>query len=288
MLALKRLTEGASSSLKLIPANGIKGGILFQTNYRESGNQFLVIRQNELNEILNLFAVSESQRQIHDYKTGTLKEILVNGEALPATGGTLKGNTFYILKLERANNVGCGIEFCGTAGTVGNIQMTFDSNSGPEFRCFVKDQDTQKDYSVFYASRDRRMIYSKEAKGLKQIMVDGDVSFFQAGEIVEFPNVNNSFSGYVSNGTKTIYFSVPFIKSVEKRTILLEASQINVRTVGKYILNQVMSSNYKINTVQKVGNIATFTIENLDSSVFLNVENNTTVSVSGNFKFTFS
>lgn len=194
LLNIERTTEGGSASLKLTPGNGTKGGILIQSNYRESGNQFLVIRQNELNEILNLFIVSESQKLIHDYKTGTLKEILV----------------------------------------------------------------------------------------------EGDISSFQPGEIVEFPNVNNSFSGYVSNGTKTIYFSIPFIKSVEKRTISLEASQINVRTAGKYILKQVMSSNYKINVVQKVGNIATFTIENLDFSIFLNVENNTSVSVSGNFKFTFS
>lgn len=80
LLNIERTTEGGSASLKLTPGNGTKGGILIQSNYRESGNQFLVIRQNELNEILNLFAVSETQRQIHDYKTGTLKEILVQGD----------------------------------------------------------------------------------------------------------------------------------------------------------------------------------------------------------------
>ncbi len=82
LLNIERTTEGGSASLKLTPGNGTKGGILIQSNYRESGNQFLVIRQNELNEILNLLAVSETQRQIHDYKTGTLKEILVEGDAI--------------------------------------------------------------------------------------------------------------------------------------------------------------------------------------------------------------
>lgn len=107
-----------------------------------------------------------------------IKEELDN--YLPITGGTLKSTTdFFPLRLERTTGAtGCGLEFKGTAGAVGNIQMTYDtsSNNENELRCFVKDED-KKDHGVLYVSRDRKKVYSKEAGGLKNIMTDYEVPF---------------------------------------------------------------------------------------------------------------
>ena len=146
------------------------------------------IGSNRNNRQLNIFArdwnksllrINEADRVIYDYKTQSEKKILVEGEALPATGGTLKSTDYFPLHLERTTEgTGCGLDFKGTDGAIGNIQMTYDtgSNNENEFRCFVKDDD-KKDVGVLRVSRENRKIYCKETGGTKNIITDYEVPF---------------------------------------------------------------------------------------------------------------
>ncbi len=80
MLSLKNIAANGSSALALFPGNGLKGHILVQSNFRENGNQFIVVRVDENNKNINLLVISENTRTIYDYKTKSVKEIMVRGD----------------------------------------------------------------------------------------------------------------------------------------------------------------------------------------------------------------
>ncbi|MCI9465345.1 MAG: hypothetical protein HFI48_15980 [Lachnospiraceae bacterium] len=80
LLSLKNIAANGSSALALFPGNGLKGHILVQSNFRENGNQFIVVRVDENNKNINLLVISENTRTIYDYKTKSVKEIMVRGD----------------------------------------------------------------------------------------------------------------------------------------------------------------------------------------------------------------
>lgn len=181
--------EGNSNPLlKLLRTGGNFIGLEFEN---QNGHIFVIegySGENGQGKQLNIFArdwgksllrINEDNRVIYDHKTQSEKKILVEGEALPATGGTLKSTDYFPLHLERTTEgTGCGLDFKGTDGSVGNIQMTYDtySNNENEFRCFVKDED-KKDVGVLRVSRENRKIYCKETGGTKNIITDYEVPF---------------------------------------------------------------------------------------------------------------
>lgn len=171
---------GQTAAIQLTNGTQEQKGMILEVSMVNSEGKDLRFHVRDRIANKELFRISLSERRIYDKESGTLKDILVKGEALPSSGGTLKSTTdFFPLRLERTTGAtGCGLEFKGTAGAVGNIQMTYDtsSNNENELRCFVKDED-KKDHGVLYVSRDRKKVYSKEAGGLKNIMTDYEVPF---------------------------------------------------------------------------------------------------------------
>lgn len=192
-----------TAAIQLTNGNQEQNGMLLEAAMVNSEGKGLYFRIRDMIANKELFRISLSERRIYDKESGTLKDILVKGEALPSSGGTLKSTDFFPLHLERTTGAtGCGLEFKGTAGSVGNIQMTYDtsSNNENELRCFVRGED-KKDHGVLYVSRDKKKVYSKEAGGLKNIMTDyevpfrfgidssGDYGYYRndTGEFVKFP-----------------------------------------------------------------------------------------------------
>lgn len=182
------LSYNVNPLLTLNRESGNFAGLEFKN---QNGHIFVIegsSGENGQGKQLNIFAkdwnksllrINKDNRVIYDHKTQSEKKILVEGEALPATGGTLKSTDYFPLHLERTTEgTGCGLDFKGTDGSVGNIQMTYDtsSNNENEFRCFVKDED-KKDVGVLRVSRENRKIYCKETGGTKNIITDYEVPF---------------------------------------------------------------------------------------------------------------
>lgn len=180
LINLVRAEYGETAAIQLTNGNENQKGFLLEGYLKDSegSERNFHIRDRILNK--ELFMVSPTERKVYDKDSGSLKKILVEGEALSITGGTLKSTTDYFpLHLERTTgDTGCGLEFRGTAGAVGNIQITYDAyaNNENEFRCFVKNED-KKDVGVLYVSRERRKIYCKETGGIKNIVTDYEVPF---------------------------------------------------------------------------------------------------------------
>lgn len=129
ILSIKRSTSDGSASLHLIPNNLSRQFLRVQSVVINGAMTFKVIDIDlDAPPDTNLFEISKNKRTIYDYKTNSVKEILVQGEALPITGGTLSTSTKTALSVNNSSDDTNGVEIKFSKEGNGLISLIGEKN----------------------------------------------------------------------------------------------------------------------------------------------------------------
>ncbi len=238
----------------------------------------------------SLLRINETNRVIYDHKTKSEKVILVEGEALPITGGTLTQKAKYGSTLKLTNeNENSDISFdliptnCPT-----RIRLQANSRVNEAVFEIYDIEEGVKSTELFSVSRaGRRVIFDKETNSMKKILIEDDVKY-KAGDTAKII-ANNVFSGYLTSSSTEIYFTIPLEKSAAGLQATI-AGLIRVRGIDGYLINSENVADYDVSCFSRqniVNNLLSFRVRKNDKSAF-SAKNNFPVAVDGDFTITFS
>lgn len=238
----------------------------------------------------SLLRINETNRVIYDHKTKSEKVILVEGEALPITGGTLTQKAKYGSTLKLTNeNENSDISFdliptnCPT-----RIRLQANSRVNEAVFEIYDIEEGVKSTELFSVSRaGRRVIFDKETNSMKKILIEDDVKY-KAGDTAKII-ANNVFSGYLASSSTEIYFTIPLEKSAAGLQATI-AGRIRVRGIDGYLINSENVADYDVSCFSRqniVNNLLSFRVRKNDKSAF-SAKNNFPVAVDGDFTITFS
>lgn len=238
----------------------------------------------------SLLRINETNRVIYDHKTKSEKVILVEGEALPITGGTLTQKAKYGSTLKLTNeNENSDISFdliptnCPT-----RIRLQANSRVNEAVFEIYDIEEGVKSTELFSVSRaGRRVIFDKETNSMKKILIEDDVKY-KAGDTVKII-ANNMFSGCLTSSSTEIYFTIPLEKSAAGLQATI-AGWIRVRGIDGYLINSENVADYDVSCFSRqniVNNLLSFRVRKNDKSAF-SAKNNFPVAVDGDFTITFS
>lgn len=281
-LKLTNENENSDISLDLIPTN-CPTRIRLQTNSRVNEAVFEIYDVEDGVKSTELFSVSRAGRRIiYDKKTNSMKQILIEGEALPVTGGQIDSPKFDPLVIRRTEDNPVGIRLVNLKGPLLNIQSSLDGDL-PVFSVF----DARNDMYLIQISKKVRKIYDYKTGEMKQIAIEDDVKY-KAGDTVKII-ANNMFSGCLTTSGTEIYFTIPLEKSAAGLQATI-AGWIRVRGIDGYLINSENVADYDVSCFSRqniVNNLLSFRVRKNDKSAF-SAKNNFPVAVDGDFTITFS
>ena len=165
-LSLKRKSQNFSALLnfenesrKLIQT---KGGLESNDPAREAYFSLydLDADKNGEGRFLELLHLSQNLRNIYDSTTNTMKKILVEGEALPATGGTIQANASPLLILKRIGQY-ASMDFENNFGKLIRVGVTKGSEAAkPEFHVADVENGADNAYYLFIIKKEGARINS--------------------------------------------------------------------------------------------------------------------------------
>ena len=281
-LKLTNENENSDISLDLIPTN-CPTRIRLQANSRVNEAVFEIYDVEDGVKSTELFSVSRAGRRIiYDKKTNSVKQILIEGEALPVTGGQIDSPKFDPLVIRRTEDNPVGIRLVNLKGPLLNIQSSLDGDL-PVFSVF----DARNDMYLIQISKKVRKIYDYKTGEMKQIAIEDDVKY-KAGDTVKII-ANNMFSGCLTTSGTEIYFTIPLEKSAAGLQATI-AGWIRVRGIDGYLINSENVADYDVSCFSRqniVNNLLSFRVRKNDKSAF-SAKNNFPVAVDGDFTITFS
>ena len=281
-LKLTNENENSDISLDLIPTN-CPTRIRLQANSRVNEAVFEIYDVEDGVKSTELFSVSRAGRRIiYDKKTNSVKQILIEGEALPVTGGQIDSPKFDPLVIRRTEDNPVGIRLVNLKGPLLNIQSSLDGDL-PVFSVF----DARNDMYLIQISKKVRKIYDYKTGEMKQIAIEDDVKY-KAGDVVKII-ANNMFSGCLTSSSTEIYFTIPLEKSAAGLQATI-AGWIRVRGIDGYLINSENAADYDVSCFSRqniVNNLLSFRVRKNDKSAF-SAKNNFPVAVDGDFTITFS
>lgn len=176
LLNLVRNEYGETAAIQLTNGNKDQKGFLLEGYLKDSegSERNFHIRDRILNK--ELFLISPTKRRVYDKDSDSLKEILVEGEALPSTGGTIASTTQQMLNLRYSGETGDAIismfpnNFTNKCVTV---QSTFSTlTNSVKFKIYqIMDGVVKQLFEVSDKSKD---IHDPKTNTMKPIMVKGD------------------------------------------------------------------------------------------------------------------
>lgn len=292
-LSLKRRSQNFSSLLnfenesrKLIQA---KGGLENNDPERESYFSLydLDADKNGEGRLLELLHVSQNLRNIYDSVSKSMKKILVDGEALPSTGGTIQANASPLLILHRQGQY-ASMDFENNFGKLIRVGVTKGSETAkPEFHVADVENGTDNAKYLFIISQDKRKIYDKNTGSVQDIVTSNDLRKalqFQPGEIFTIKQ-STHFAGYCGADGTTVFFTIPLCKNAEERNINI-SGRFWIREGGSYLVDAALIQDFSVNIIAS-GNLLAIDIKKQDSGKFTS-KNNVVVMVSGGFTISFS
>lgn len=172
ILTLKRI-EGNFTGLNFENPSGHLFTIEGYSSDDGTGKQFNVFARDWNKSLLR---INESSRVIYDYITKSEKKILVEGEALPSSGGTIASATQQMLNLRYTGEKGDAIIQLFPDNSITKriaLQSAFSTiENNTIFKVFVIEDGSTK--QLLGLSGKQKIVFDPKTNSMKDIMVKGD------------------------------------------------------------------------------------------------------------------
>lgn len=199
---------------------------------------------------------------------------------LSVSGGGIGNNTAVPLEIINNGNDETAIGFRNKGVNLGNINFNVN-----RFQIFSNNLGGIKSKQILIISNSARTIYDYKSGTLKEILVDGDVSHFQPGEVFSISS-DVPLAGFLTTSATEIFFTIPLPKDATGRTVNVACTNLRVRGNAGYLVENKDISEYKIRTTIFT-NLLSIRISQASGEKFYDT-NNIAVTVAGVFTITFS